>query len=100
MEKFDYQTVKDTMNNKINEERVAATNAVNNGTEIINQAFGLSAGQAMSGEAAATINKKWNNLQTEFDNFAAQINNLIEEVNQASANYGSYEEYAASLTNN
>ena len=99
-EKFDYQAVKDTMNNKINEERITATNAVNNGTEIIDRAFGLTTGQAMSGAAAASVKNKWNNLQTEVDNFVSQINTLIEEVNQASANFSSYEDYAASLAPN
>lgn len=79
-EHFDYQGVKDTMDQRISGSNERSVKMFNEGAQEIEQAMGATAGAALTGAAGATAKNTWTTLTEEYQKFSNYISDLVEQA--------------------
>lgn len=81
-EHFDYEGVKNTMDEKISGSNERAVKLFNEGAEAIEHAMGATSGAALTGSAGATAKNTWTSLTEEYQKFSNYIQDLVEQANE------------------
>lgn len=81
-EHFDYEGVKNTLMETIDECNKKALQSFQNGENAISEAMGATSGSALSGAAAATAKNTWGNLHDAYDKFGQYVVDLIDRTMQ------------------
>lgn len=96
---FEYKNVMTEMG-KIDTARSNAKAALDNGTDLINEAFSQGTNAALSGTAATQIKQKWENLAENFERFNSYIEDTEQKIQETAKANVSYEENVASTVGN
>ena len=81
-EHFDYEGVKNVMDQKISGANEKAVQTFNDGANEIENSLGAVSGGALSGAAGATAKNTWTTLTEEYQKFSNYIQAMVDEANE------------------
>ena len=81
-EHFEYEEVKNAMDQTISGANETSVKIFNEGAQEIENSMGATKGAALSGSAGATAKNTWTSLTEEYQKFSNYVQDLVEQANE------------------